>query len=236
MPQNHKAKEKTPQEREKQPEQRIVSFMKRAGRMSSSQKQDYIEHKDKYLIPFSNSLLKLSKTFPASKKYVVEIGFGMGDTTASIARKNPTVAYLGLEVHTPGVARLVSLSEEFSLANIKIIEEDAFKVLTKMIPDGSLDGIHLFFPDPWKKRCHHKRRFLNEENTILLASKIKQGGYFYAATDWAHYAAQMDRVLEGSILFKKGEKEQIPDRDETKFERKGIRLGHEISEFFYSRI
>ena len=215
----------------------IKSYVLRASRMSHGQRQALDKYKDKYCIGYSDGLLDLSEHF--EHPLCIEIGFGMGTATSAIAKKNPDKSYLGIEVHVPGVGRLLSSIENEGLKNIRIINHDAVEVLKNMIPADSVEGFHIFFPDPWPKKKHHKRRLINEEFTSLLVSRLKIGGYIYAATDWEDYAGQMLRVLSANTdlgnSFEKWADSPVW-RPETAFEHKGKLKDHVIRELYFKRV
>jgi tRNA (guanine-N7-)-methyltransferase len=169
---------------------------------------------------------------------VLEIGFGMGDSTAAIAAANPGVDYLGIEVHGPGVGNLLRLIEASDLKNIRLIQHDAVEVLNNMIPDGSLDGVHIFFPDPWHKKRHHKRRLIQGLFVNQLCSKLKAGAYLHVATDWQEYAEWVLEVLNAEPLLQNTAQDYAarPDyRPLTKFEKRGINLGHGVWDLIFLR-
>ena len=156
----------------------------------------------------------------------------MGETTAAIAQAHPDTDYLSVEVHGPGVGSLLKKIDALALSNLRLIRHDAVEVLERMIPDASLAGIHLFFPDPWPKKRHHKRRLVQPPFAALAARKLAPGGYFHAATDWPEYAEQIEAVLISSPFFIK---EEPKDRPETKFERRGRGLGHPVRDLLFRR-
>ncbi len=204
--------------------------------MSDGQRTAYENLKDVHCINYDNNQLDFKELFPDFKHYFLEIGFGMGDVTHILAEKNPQNAYIGIEVHSPGVGKLLSEIEKKGLLNLKVIEHDAVDVLTNMIPDNSLDGIHIFFPDPWQKKKHKKRRLLQPDFTNLLTKKIKPGGYLYAVSDWADYAEQILQVFSSTENLRNKYKNWADPqewRSETKFERKGLNKNHLIREVFF---
>jgi tRNA (guanine-N7-)-methyltransferase len=163
----------------------------------------------------------------------------MGETTAKIAQTLPEKDFLGVEVHTPGVGALLKLIEESSIPNIRIIQHDAVDVLNHMLPDASLDGVHIFFPDPWHKKRHHKRRLIQSEFVKLLCAKIRPGGYLHVATDWQEYAEWVLEVLQAESMLKNTAQdyaEKPAYRPLTKFENRGIKLGHGVWDLVFSRI
>ena len=166
----------------------VHTFVLRAGRMTDAQKKAYETLSARWCVPFNEFPLNYIDVFDNVNPVTIEIGFGMGAATAIIAQNNPEKNYLGLEVHRPGVGRLLNEIEDKNLSNLYIIEHDAIEVLEKMIPDNSVNAFHIFFPDPWPKKKHHKRRLVQRPRTDLLAKKLAPGGYIYMATDWEPYA------------------------------------------------
>jgi tRNA (guanine-N7-)-methyltransferase len=216
----------------------IRSFVRRQGRMSEAKWRRYEELRPRYCIDFRNGLIEPGQMFSQSHPVVLEIGFGMGHATTEIAEAHPDTNYLGVEVHTPGVAALMDRIEERGLNNLRIIQHDAVEVLKYMIPDGSLSGVHIFFPDPWPKKRHFKRRLIQSEFLQLLAPKIEDGGYVYLATDWEDYAQWMLEHLEAFPGLKNrydGYAEPQPWRPRTAFEQKGIDKNHPIRELLFQR-
>ncbi len=175
----------------------------------------------------------IEELFPRSKEIIVEIGFGMGDATAEIAKAHPDNGYIAIEVHPPGIGKLLSLIEEHSLRNVRIIEGDAIEILQTMFTDHCISGFHLFFPDPWPKMKHNKRRIVNAEFLALIHRKLKSGGYINIATDWVPYAESIQGVFALSTLFTGGEVPRPQWRPYTKFEGKGLAKEHRVSDFHY---
>ncbi len=171
--------------------------------------------------------------FPSAKEIIVEIGFGMGDATAEIAKTHPDNGYIAIEVHPPGIGKLLSLIEEHNLSNVRIIEGDAIEILETMFDDHCINGFHLFFPDPWPKMKHNKRRIVNAEFLALIHRKLKTSGYINIATDWVPYAEWIKGVFAESTLFTGGEVPRPEWRPYTKFEGKGLDKDHRISDFHY---
>lgn len=207
----------------------IRSFVLRQGRFSPGQQRAYDALMPKFGVAFSPQPLDLAATFGRRAPTVLEIGFGMGETTARIAAENPGNDYLCVEVHTPGVGALLKRVDEQALTNIRIIQHDAVEVVREMIPEGVLAGIHVFFPDPWPKKRHHKRRLIQGPFIALLASRLAPGGYLHAATDWQEYADHILATLSSEPLLENrhaGFAERPEARPETKFEQRGRRLGH----------
>jgi tRNA (guanine-N7-)-methyltransferase len=207
----------------------LRSFVIRAGRFTDAQKKAYGTLSEKYVIPFSEEKIDL-------KNVTLEIGFGMGRATVEIAKANPDKNYLGIEVHRPGIGKLLSEIEKHNLSNIKVVEYDAVHVLEKMIPDNSLEAIHVFFPDPWPKKRHHKRRLIQRPFTQTLARCLKPGGYLYMVTDWEDYALfALEELSATESLRNKYEGFAEPQawRPQTRFEQKGLEKQHAIREIFF---
>lgn len=214
----------------------IKTFVLRAGRMTPTQQKDYQEFSGRWCIPFTDAHLNYTQIFNNTNPVTVEIGFGMGKATAIIAAENPDKNYLGLEVHRPGVGKLLGEIRRRNLENIYIVEHDALEVLEKMIPDGSVSGFHIFFPDPWPKKKHHKRRLVQRPHTDLITKKLMVGGYLYMATDWEPYAEFALEQLEQTPGLKnkfQGFALRQEWRPETRFEEKGLDKNHVIRELFF---
>ena len=208
----------------------IRSFVLRQGRFSPGQQRAYELLMPRFGIHFSPEFLDLEAVFGRKSPKILEIGFGMGESTARIAAEHPENDYLGVEVHTPGVGALLKRIDEQALTNIRIIQHDAVEVARSMVPAGSLAGIHVFFPDPWPKKRHHKRRLLQPAFAELLASRLVPGGYLHAATDWQEYAEHILATLSAVEALENphaGFAVRPPARPETKFESRGRRLGHD---------
>ena len=220
----------------------IRSFVPRQGRVTVAQQRHYQQDLPRWGIAYRNTLLDLDATFgrpAASAPKFLEIGFGMGETTAQIAAAHPHHDYLGIEVHTPGVGGLLKEIAERNLTNIRIIQHDAVEVLRDMIPLASMAGIHIFFPDPWPKKRHHKRRLIQPQLVRLLAERLAAGGYLHCATDWQEYAQQMLAVLAAEPLLANTATEFAPRpayRPQTKFETRGLRLGHGVWDVVFRRL
>ncbi|GHU03027.1 tRNA (guanine-N(7)-)-methyltransferase [Betaproteobacteria bacterium] len=217
----------------------IRSFVLRQGRVSKAQRRYYDEMMTQVGIPYAPSPLDLDALFGRAAPRILEIGFGMGETSAAIAEANPQNDYIGVEVHTPGVGSLCKLVAERGLSNQRIIQHDAVEVLRDMIPSESLDGIHVFFPDPWPKARHHKRRLLQPPLVALLADRLKPGGYIHCATDWENYAEQILLVLSAEALLQNTADTYAPRpayRPLTKFEQRGLRLGHGVWDLVFRRV
>ena len=182
---------------------------------------------------YSEDFLDIPQLFPNSKNVILEIGFGMGEATALIGRDFPETGFLAVEVHKPGIGKLMARIEELGLSNIRIIEGDAHPILKTMIPDNSVDGIHLFFPDPWPKKRHHKRRIVNNEFLKLIHPKIKDGGFIHIATDWVPYAEHIQEIFTPTPLFTGGVVERPEWRPITRFEGQGITKDHQVNDLRY---
>ena len=256
------------------PVERIRSFVLRAGRVTIGQQRALDELGPQFLLPFQNALLDLPAVFGGSTKpKILEIGFGMGETTAKIAALRSDEDFLAIEVHSPGVGALLKLIGENHLTNLKLIRHDAVEVLEQMIAPESLDGIHIYFADPWHKKRHHKRRLIQAEFVRLLISRLKPNGYIHLATDWHNYAEQMLLVLNAETTLQNTSSDlvkietfdvsdiakpnEIPNefkptldqlntlhsgyverpayRPVTKFEKRGIKLGHGVWDLVYKK-
>lgn len=216
----------------------IRSFVLRAGRMGTGQMRALEELGPRFVIPYAPQVLDLATVFGREAPRVLEIGFGMGAATAAIAQAHPGTDYLGVEVHTPGVGALLKRVGELGLDNLRIIQHDAVEVLEHMLPDASLDGVHIYFPDPWHKKRHHKRRLIQPDFVALLVKKLKHGGYLHLATDWADYARQMLEVLDACPDLANTTDAYAPRpeyRPLTKFEQRGVRLGHGVWDLVFRR-
>ena len=210
----------------------IRSYVLRQGRTTPSQQRALDLLLPKFGLPFSSSHIDSRQIFNRTAPLVLEIGSGMGETTAQIAQAHPEVDYIAVEVHGPGVGSLLKKIAELELKNLRVIRHDAVEVMSAMIPDGALAGIHLFFPDPWPKKRHHKRRIVQPDFLALAAQKLSPGGYFHAATDWPEYAVHMDETFRSSPSFSPGEKHERPV---TKFEKRGLNLGHPVRDLLFLR-
>jgi tRNA (guanine-N7-)-methyltransferase len=188
----------------------------------------------RYGIPFEPAPLDAGKLFGRRAPLVLEIGSGMGETTADIAKAHPEADFIAVEVHGPGVGSLLKRIEQEALRNLRLIRHDAVEVLAQMIADGTLAAIHLFFPDPWPKKRHHKRRLVQPAFAALVARKLAPGGLLHAATDWPDYAAHMAEVLAQEPLLEKADGGLV-SRPPTKFERRGVKLGHPIADLYFRR-
>jgi tRNA (guanine-N7-)-methyltransferase len=185
-------------------------------------------------VPFGTEPLSFESLFGRKAPAVLEIGSGMGETTAAIAKAHPEADFIAVEVHGPGVGSLLNRIEKEALRNLRIIRHDAVEVLERMVPDGALAALHLFFPDPWPKKRHHKRRLVQPAFAALAARKLAPGGVLHAATDWPDYAAHMNEVLGHEPLLENAQAGLV-SRPITKFETRGMKLGHPIADLYYRR-
>ena len=216
----------------------IRSFVLRQGRVSPAQQRCVDTLMPRFGIPYGHVALDLDIAFGRQAPKILEIGFGMGGSTATIAAAHPENDYLALEVHTPGVGNLLKLIDEQGLTNLRIIQHDAVEVLRDMIADGALSGVHIYFPDPWHKARHNKRRLIQSPFVAKLMPKLKAGGYFHAATDWEDYAVQMLEVLSAEPLLENTADGYAPRPDWrplTKFEQRGLNLGHGVWDLLFQR-
>ena len=212
--------------------------MLRQGRVTQAQKRALAELSAHYAIAFANAPLDPVAVFGRRAPLVLEIGSGMGETTAAIAEADAATDFIAIEVHTPGVGSLLNRIAAAKLANLRVLQHDAVEVLERMIPDGALAGIHLFFPDPWPKKRHHKRRLVQPAFAALAARKLAPGAILHAATDWQDYAEQMLTVFSAEPLLENtaaGFASRPAQRPLTKFEHRGVRLGHEVRELLFRR-
>ncbi len=217
----------------------IRSFVHRRGHITQGQKTALEVLAPQWVIPFQRQELDFDAVFGRSNApLILEIGFGMGETTAAIAQSRPTENFLGVEVFNAGVGALLNRINEQQISNIRIIQHDVVEVLQQMIRPQSLDGVHIYFPDPWPKKRHHKRRLIQPAFVQLLSSRIRPGGYLHCATDWEHYAQQMLEVLEASAEMKNSSSgfcQRPPWRPLTKFEARGLRLGHGVWDLIFNK-
>lgn len=218
-------------------QRKIRSFVKREGRMSKRQKTAF-----ELLFPIygltltaDQRPLDFTAVFGRQAPTIVEIGFGMGDTLAQTAQQNPNINYIGIEVHRPGVGSLLAGLQERGINNVRVFCHDAVEVLEQAIADHSLDGIHIFFPDPWPKKRHHKRRLIQTTFVNLLAAKLQSGAHLHLATDWENYALWIEEVMAGNLLFSRLPHDTPHQRPTTKFESRGIKLGHGVWDLIYRK-
>lgn len=218
---------------------RIRSYVLRAGRVGSGQARALAEVGPRCLLPFQPQVVDLDAVFGRAAPHVLEIGFGMGEGLAETAAAHPDTDFLGVEVHTPGVGALLKQIGERGLSNVRVIQHDAVEVLERMIAPASLAGVRVFFPDPWHKKRHHKRRLIQPPLVALLAGRLAPGGFIHLATDWQDYAEQMLAVLSAEPLLRNTVADYAPrpgTRPLTKFEQRGLRLGHGVWDLIFRRV
>ncbi|HRD69062.1 MAG TPA: tRNA (guanosine(46)-N7)-methyltransferase TrmB [Legionella sp.] len=219
---------------------KIKSYVLRAGRVSNRQQQGLDLWLADYELPTDKSTWDFAREFKRTADTVVEIGFGMGTSLATMAQQNPNINYIGIEVHKAGVGSLVADLHDHQIANVRVVAHDAVEVFQNQLADNSLAGVQIFFPDPWHKKRHHKRRLIQKEFISLLVKKIKPGGFIHCATDWQEYAEHILEVLESEPVL---ENQQAPgdyspkpaSRPLTKFEQRGERLGHGVWDLIYNK-
>jgi tRNA (guanine-N7-)-methyltransferase len=220
------------------PHAHIRSFVLRQGRMSDAQKRFLDEGLPRFGIPYVTAPIDFAAAFDRNAPCILEIGCGMGETTVAIAAAHPQNNYLGIEVHGPGVGSLLKQIMQGELSNLRVVQHDAVEVLRDMIPQASLAGIHVYFPDPWPKKRHHKRRLIQPPFVHELALRLAPGGYLHCATDWEEYAQQMLDVLGSEALLSNTAEGFAPRpawRPQTKFEARGLRLGHGVWDVLFRR-
>lgn len=220
------------------PQRSVRSFVLRQGRMTPAQRSAYELLLPHYGLAFEQSPLDFAKVFGRAAPVVLEIGFGMGETTTAIAAAHPEQDFLGVEVHAPGVGSLLRQVDAARLTNVRVIRHDAVEVVEQMIPPASLAGVHVFFPDPWPKKRHHKRRLLQPAFVHALAERLVAGGYLHAATDWAPYAEEILATLAAEPLLANTSTGLAPRpawRPRTKFESRGEKLGHAVADILFRR-
>ena len=214
----------------------VRSYVLRTGRFTPAQRKAYDSLAQKFIIPLGEEKADFEKIFGNNNPVTAEIGFGMGLATAAIAEANPCKNYLGIEVHRPGIGRLLWEIENRGLSNIRIVENDAVNVMEKMLPLACLQAIHIFFPDPWPKKKHYKRRLVQRPFTETLAKRLRQDGYLYMVTDWKDYGVHALAELNASVGLRnayEGFAEPQRWRPSTGFEQKGLKKNHSIWELFY---
>jgi len=217
----------------------IRSFVLRQGRVSTAQQRCLDTLMPRYSIPYAAKPLDLDAAFGRNAPKFLEIGFGMGEPTAFIAKNHPQNDYLALEVHTPGVGSLLKQIDEQGITNLRIMQHDAVEVMRDILADNVLDGVHIFFPDPWHKARHNKRRLIQPPFIAQMAQKIKSGGYVHVATDWQDYAEQIMAVLSAEPLLKNTATTYAAKptyRPLTKFENRGLKLGHDVWDMVFLRV
>jgi tRNA (guanine-N7-)-methyltransferase len=213
----------------------VRSYSIRGSRITQAQRAAKDELQAIYGIAVEEKKVNLAEIFPTSEKIIMEIGFGMGEATAIIAKNHPNNAYIAVDVHPPGIGKLLGRIVENGLTNLRVIEDDVHIVLPHMFEDESLDAIHLYFPDPWPKKKHNKRRIVNEGFLALIHPKLKKGGYIHIATDWVPYAVSIEEVFAASTLFSGGVIEKPESRPVTRFEGQGIDKDHQVTDLMYFR-
>ena len=217
----------------------IRSYVLRQGRVSSAQRRAHDTLLPQFGIAYTPQRIDLDRVFGRNAPKILEIGFGMGETTALTAAKHPENDYLGIEVHTPGVGSLLKRIGELDLANLRVVQHDAVEVLRDMIAPAVLDAVHILFPDPWPKKRHHKRRLFKAEFVALLVTRMKPGAYLHVATDWQEYAEQILEVLTREPQLTNTAHDYAPRpayRPQTKFESRGLKLGHGVWDLIFRRI
>jgi len=219
----------------------VRSYVLRQGRTTPAQRRAYEELYGRFGLPYAETAIDAAALFGRRAPLVLEIGSGMGETTVAIAKARPDTNFIAIEVHLPGVGALLKRIDAETLANLRVIRHDAAQVLVHMIAEGSLAGVHLFFPDPWPKKRHHKRRLLQPAFAALIARKLAPGGILHAATDWPDYAEHMLSVLLGEPLLENGAATESGYADRpayrplTKFEQRGLALGHPVKDLLFRR-
>ena len=211
----------------------VRSYSIRGSRITVAQRQAKTALQIVHGIEFKQEIIDLKAIFPKAHKVIMEIGFGMGEATAIIAKNHPENAYIAVDVHPPGIGKLLSRIDEDKLSNVKVIEDDVHVVLQHMFADHCLDGIHLYFPDPWPKKKHNKRRIVNDGFLKLIHPKLKKGGFIHIATDWVPYAISIQEVFSHSDLFAGGVIPKPEWRPVTRFEDQGIDKDHAVNDMYY---
>jgi tRNA (guanine-N7-)-methyltransferase len=214
----------------------VRSYSIRGSRITDAQRQAKAALQAVHGIEFKQEIIDLNAIFPNCESIIMEIGFGMGEATAIIAKNHPNNGYIAVDVHPPGIGKLLARIAENELTNLKVIEDDVHVVLQHMIPDESLDGIHLYFPDPWPKKKHNKRRIVNDGFLQLIHPKIKEGGFIHIATDWVPYAVSIQEVFAASTLFTGGVIDKPEWRPVTRFEGQGIDKDHAVNDMLYTKV
>lgn len=219
---------------------RVRSFVIRQGRITKAQRDALERLWSQFGIERGDTMLDLEALFPVKNPITLEVGFGNGSSLATMAQKNPDQNFIGIEVHRPGVGNLIRLIEEYQLSNVRVMDDDAVDILNRRIPDNSLDRLQLFFPDPWHKKKHNKRRIVQAEFTALVAQKLTDQGVFHMATDWEDYSRHMAAVMEASPEFTSMGNSPFSSRPDgrplTKFEDRGLKLGHGVWDLIYKKV
>jgi len=214
----------------------VRSYSIRGSRITDAQREAKTALQGVHGIEFKQELIDLKQIFPTSESVIMEIGFGMGEATAIIAKNHPNNGYIAVDVHPPGIGKLLARIVDNDLSNLNVIEDDVHVVLQHMIPDESLDGIHLYFPDPWPKKKHNKRRIVNEGFLQLIHPKLKKNGFIHIATDWVPYAESIKEVFAASTLFTGGVIDKPEWRPVTRFEGQGIDKDHAVNDMLYTKV
>jgi tRNA (guanine-N7-)-methyltransferase len=217
---------------------KVRSFVRRPGRATAAQRRAFVELLPRFDVDAPQGPLDLTRLFGRDARRVLDIGFGDGEALVTNALNNPTVDYLGIEVHEPGIGHLLLLLEQAAVRNVRVIARDAADVVPQLLPTASFDAVDLFFPDPWPKKRHHKRRLVQPPFVAEVARVLKPAGVFHVATDWADYARHTREVLAADSRFKEVQRVELAAdplavRPPTKFERRGMRLGHEVADLYY---
>ena len=218
---------------------RIRSFVRREGRFTAAQRQAITKHWSDYGIDFQEQVLPLGEVFCQAGPVTLEIGFGRGDSLFAMAQQFPEKNFLGVEVHGPGVGSLIARAAEVGLTNLKVIQHDAVEVLQEMIPDQSIAEVLIFFPDPWPKKRHHKRRLIQVPLLDLLAAKLQALGMVHVATDWQQYGKQIQGLFDNCAKFRSDPASILLAKEvrcKTKYEQRGERLGHQIWDLVYRKV
>jgi tRNA (guanine-N7-)-methyltransferase len=218
----------------------IRSFVRRTGRLTPSQQRALTELWPQFGVDFKAARLDFDALFARHAPRVLEIGFGNGDTLVQQAAEDPAADFIGIEVHEPGVGHCMLKARDAGISNLRLVRHDAIEVLEQQIPPLSLRRVNIYFPDPWPKKRHHKRRLLQPTFLELLHSRLAAGGALHIATDWANYAEHIDEVFAGSLLFTCDERREHDgdrplDRPSTKFEKRGLKKGHRITDWRYTK-
>jgi tRNA (guanine-N7-)-methyltransferase len=221
----------------------VRSFVIRAGRLTDAQRRALEELWPRFGVPYTGAALELRALFGRTAPCTMEIGFGNGEHLAARAQAEPERDFLGVEVHRPGIGHLLRAAAAANLSNLRLIDHDAVEVLQQQITPGTLDEVQILFPDPWPKKRHHKRRLIQPEFAMLLATRLRAGGRLLLATDWAPYAEHMRLVLDACTLLEPLASASLAaepagepgGREPTRFERRGLRLGHQVSDLAYRR-
>lgn len=224
------------------PQRHVRSFALRRGHVTNAQRRAYEEAFPRFALPYAAQALDLAAAFARAAPTVLEIGFGMGETTAAIAAARPDINFLAVEVFVAGIGALARRVSDANLANVRIVQHDAIEVVRDMLAAASLAGVHIFFPDPWPKARHHKRRLVAQPFIGRLVDRIAPGGYLHCATDWQHYAQQMLQVLQEEPRLRNLHEDYAPaarnplvERPATKFHARGARLGHGVWDLVFVR-